>query len=66
MVPFTSIIGWDVAVDENHNVKVMEWNGDHNDIKFSEATQGPCFSDLGWEELWKKISQKLSMRANQI
>jgi hypothetical protein len=66
MVPFTSIIGWDVAVDENHNVKVMEWNGDHNDIKFSEATQGACFSDRGWESSGKKISLKLSMQANQI
>jgi hypothetical protein len=32
----------------------MEWNGTYNDIKFSEATQGPCFADLGWERLWKE------------
>ena len=54
MVPFTRIIGWDMIIDVNNNVQVMEWNGSHNDIKFSEATQGPCFSNLGWEELWKK------------
>jgi hypothetical protein len=29
----------------------MEWNGEHNDVKSSEATQGPCFSDLNWERL---------------
>jgi hypothetical protein len=46
MVPFTKTIIWDVFVDENHNVKVMGWKGDHNDIKSSEATQGPCVSDL--------------------
>jgi hypothetical protein len=34
----------------NDNVQVMEWNGFHNDIKFSEATQGPCFADLGFQK----------------
>lgn len=50
MAPFVRCIGWDVAIDCNGNPKLMEWNGVHNDIKFSEATQGPCFSDLGWVE----------------
>jgi len=54
MLPFTRTIGWDMVIDDQNNVKVMEWNGTHNDIKFSEATQGPCFSDLGWELLWKE------------
>jgi len=52
-IPFVRSIGWDMIIDENSEVQVMEWNGLHNDIKFSEATQGPCFSDLGWEKLWK-------------
>lgn len=52
-VSFLSPIGWDMTIDMDGNVHVMEWNGMHNDIKFSEATQGPCFSDLGWENLWK-------------
>ncbi|MDD5644129.1 MAG: sugar-transfer associated ATP-grasp domain-containing protein [bacterium] len=52
-IPFIRCVGWDVVVDRNNNVKVMEWNGGHNDIKFSEATQGPCFADLGWERLWR-------------
>ncbi|VUX55672.1 conserved protein of unknown function [uncultured Woeseiaceae bacterium] len=50
-VPYARCIGWDVTVDIDENVKVFEWNAEHNDIKFSEATQGPCFSDLGWEKL---------------
>lgn len=54
MVPFTRVIGWDMILDVNNNVQVMEWNGGHNGIKFSEAIQGPCFSDLAWEKLWKK------------
>ena len=53
MVPFARSIGWDMIVDNNNEIQVMEWNGSHNDIKFSEATQGPCFSNLGWEKLWK-------------
>ena len=54
MVPFVRTIGWDVILNENNDVQVMEWNGTENDIKFSEATNGPCFSGLGWEDLWKK------------
>lgn len=50
-VPYVRCIGWDVTLDDKQNVKVMEWNAEHNDIKFSEATQGPCFSDLHWERL---------------
>lgn len=53
-VTFSRVIGWDVIIDKNNIIQVMEWNGYHNDIKFSEATQGPCFSDLEWEHLWKK------------
>lgn len=53
-VPYARCIGWDVTVDREGEVKLMEWNAEHNDIKFSEATQGPCFSDLGWEKLSKE------------
>ena len=50
-LPFARIIGWDLAVDKNGEVAIMEWNGAHNGIKFSEATQGPCFADLEWHKL---------------
>jgi hypothetical protein len=50
-IPFARCVGWDIAVDVDEKVQVMEWNGEHNDVKFSEATQGPCFSDLKWEQL---------------
>lgn len=53
-VPFTRVIGWDMILDAKNNVQVLEWNGSHNDIKFSEVKQGPCFADLGWENLWRK------------
>ena len=53
-VPFARCIGWDLCVDVDDRVQVMEWNGGHNDIKFSEATQGPCFADLGWSDLWRQ------------
>ncbi|MGM1057006.1 MAG: sugar-transfer associated ATP-grasp domain-containing protein [Bacteroidota bacterium] len=54
MQPYIRSIGWDLIIDENEAVKIMEYNGAHNDIKFSEATQGPCFTKLGWEKLWMK------------
>ncbi|MGC4099337.1 MAG: sugar-transfer associated ATP-grasp domain-containing protein [Nitrospira sp.] len=49
--PYTRCIGWDVTIDREENVRLLEWNAEHNGIKFSEATQGPCFADLGWERL---------------
>jgi len=54
LIPYVRCVGWDMVVDKDNEVKVMEWNSGHNDIKFSEATQGPCFSDLGWEKLWQQ------------
>jgi hypothetical protein len=50
-VPFVRCIGWDVTVDNQGAVKILEWNGGHTGIKITEATQGPCFADLGWQTL---------------
>lgn len=50
-VPFARCIGWDVAIDANGCVKLLEWNAKHNGIKLHEATQGPCFADLNWEKI---------------
>ncbi len=48
-VPFVRCVGWDLTIDSDEEIQILEWNGFHNDIKFSEATQGPCFTGLGWE-----------------
>jgi putative polysaccharide biosynthesis protein len=48
-VPHFAYIGWDVAVDRDNAIKIIEWNADHIAITFSEATTGPCFADLNWE-----------------
>jgi hypothetical protein len=50
-MPYVRCIGWDVVVDKSDCVRVMEWNGHYNDIRFLEATQGPCFRGLQWETL---------------
>lgn len=50
-LPFVRCIGWDVTVDQAGAVRILEWNGGHTGIKTTEATQGPCFADLGWEKL---------------
>lgn len=50
-VPQVRCIGWDVAVDAAGSVSVMEWNGLHNDIKYTEAVHGPGFEGLGWEKI---------------
>ena len=49
MLHFT-IIGWDIIVDDNEKIQIIEWNGEACDIKFSEATTGPCFLGLHWEK----------------
>ncbi len=51
--PYTRCIGWDMTVDRDEKVQLFEWNGARNGIMFGEATQGPCFADLGWEQLGK-------------
>ncbi len=53
-MPLVRSIGWDLTIDHENKPVVMEWNGYSNDIKFSEATQGPCFTDLGWEHFHLK------------
>lgn len=50
-VPHLAIIGWDIAINNQGLVELMEWNGGHCDIKFSEAATGPCFLGLNWESL---------------
>jgi len=52
-IPFMGCIGWDIIVDESEDVQLIEWNGNHNNIKLNEATSGPCFKDLNWENLWR-------------
>ncbi|APX92748.1 hypothetical protein BWR19_07290 [Halomonas sp. 1513] len=51
--PHLGCIGWDVSIDRDRQVKIIEWNARHNSIVFSEATTGPSFLNLGWETLWK-------------
>ncbi len=48
-VPQFTIIGWDVAITEDGKIELMEWNVGYPDIKFSEATIGPCFKHLHLE-----------------
>jgi hypothetical protein len=50
-VPHFTIVGWDIAIGSDDEIKLIEWNGCHCDIKFSEATTGPCFTGLNWESL---------------
>jgi hypothetical protein len=49
--PYTRHIGWDLAVDTEEKVRIIEWNGFGVGIFTIEMTQGPCFADLGWEKL---------------
>ncbi|MGE0644621.1 MAG: sugar-transfer associated ATP-grasp domain-containing protein [Nitrospira sp.] len=50
-VPYVRCVGWDMTVDQEEHVRLLEWNAAHPGITFDEATQGPCFADLGWERL---------------
>lgn len=52
--PHMPCLGWDLCIDQDDQPRLMEWNARYNDIKFSEATHGPCFRGLGWENLWRQ------------
>lgn len=54
--PHMLCLGWDLCIDQDDKPQIMEWNARYNDIKFSEATTGPCFRGLGWEHLWKRAA----------
>lgn len=53
-LPHFSIIGWDVSITQTGDIKAIEWNAQHPGIKITEATTGPSFTNLGWENLWKE------------
>lgn len=50
-VPQVGLIGWDVTVDQNEQVQILEWNVGHAGIVKPETLAGPCFTGLGWETL---------------
>jgi hypothetical protein len=52
-LPAARCVGWDVIVNKSNGIELLEWDGQHNGIKCTEASQGPCFADLGWENLWR-------------
>lgn len=52
--PHIQLIGWDAAITDQGQVKLMEWNTDEPGIVYSESSIGPHFQGLDWENLWKK------------
>jgi hypothetical protein len=54
-IPHFPIVGWDITIDHQENIKVLEWNAGipHPGVRFNEAVLGPCFIGLGWENLRK-------------
>jgi hypothetical protein len=52
--PHFGLIAWDMIVDENDQVKIMEWNTVTPSYNMEEAAIGPHFKGLGWENLWKQ------------
>ena len=53
-LPQVETIGWDVAVTDDDEILIIEWNAGHADITFTEATIGPSFTGLGWEDRWRR------------
>lgn len=53
-IPHLTIIGWDVAIDADANVRLLEWNTGHMEINVQQATAGACLAGLGWESLWRR------------
>lgn len=53
-MPYLCSVGWDVAIDSDERVRILEYNTNHNGFIYGEAMVGPCFKGLGWENLWKE------------
>ena len=56
--PHMPIVGWDVAVNRDNQIELIEWNGGHCDIKFCEAHSGPYYRDMGWERFATKAGHR--------
>lgn len=50
-IPFIKYIGWDVIVNKDEEIIIIEWNAIGNDIDFQETVIGPTFADIKWEKL---------------
>ena len=50
--PISLIVGWDVSIDQDANMQILEWNLWWPGIRFLETTAGPNFRGLGWENFW--------------
>jgi hypothetical protein len=53
-LPYICSIGWDIAIDADERVRILESNTRHNGFLYAEGLVGPCFKGLGWENLWKE------------
>ena len=51
--PHFGLIAWDMTVDKNEQIKIMEWNTVTPAFNMDEAAIGPHFKGLGFEDLWK-------------
>lgn len=47
-VPQLGAIGWDVTINTEEHVELLEWNTNHPGIKFGEALHGPSFRDFDY------------------
>ena len=53
LIPHFNVVGWDIAITTDEEIKLMEWNAIYPGIKLDEAVRGPCFCGLNWENLWR-------------
>ncbi|MDN3205606.1 sugar-transfer associated ATP-grasp domain-containing protein [Algoriphagus sediminis] len=47
------ILAWDLILDEENKIQIMEWNTGYPGIVHSEMTTGPNFLETDWSDLWK-------------
>ncbi len=50
-VPHFGCIGWDIAVDHQEKLWLLEWNAVNNGISYDQVARGNCFKSLGWHKL---------------
>lgn len=53
-MPYAQSMGWDMAVDREERIWVLECNATHNGITYAQAENGAIYGGLGWETLWRQ------------
>ncbi|GEM_PF-279848 len=60
------VIGWDVVLDQQDQMQLMEWNTGYPGIVHSEMITGPNFTQTDWSDLWIPNFRRLKITPDGV